>query len=77
MVPPFRVGHPSYTGKNAMKQHWKYGQALADLLSRGVPMRRAHNALKLAMTGAHATCSTMKNGFNTDVVEVVHFKRTY
>ena len=73
-TPSFRVGHPVCSGANAFKAHWKYAQALHDLMSRGVPMKAAHRALKQALAGSHATCSTMRNGRSTDTVEVTYFK---
>jgi len=52
-----RIGHPAYTGTNAMKWHENYASALADLLQRGIKMAEAQRALALAKNnvGAIAT----------------------
>jgi hypothetical protein len=65
------IGHPSYSGANRSAQHFKYSTALWDLLSRGVPMAKAHKALREALKGSHATCSRYSRGYAVETVEVV------
>ncbi len=52
-----RIGHPAYTGTNAMKWHESYAAALADLLHRGIKMKEAQRVLSVAKknVGAIAT----------------------
>lgn len=63
------VGHPSYRGMNHYKQHCSYQSALADLLSRGVPMRDAHRALRDA-TSPRRPHTSAPNSDRSAYVEV-------
>ena len=73
----FRIGHGAYSGANALTFAGSYREALQTLLRRKVWMAEAHKALKEAIRGSNATCSTMSksriNGqwFRMNVVEVV------
>lgn len=53
-----RIGHPAYTGRNAMKWHETYGAALRDLLQRGIKMAEAQRALSLAKKNPGAVADT-------------------
>lgn len=65
-----RIGHPAYTGRNAMKWHETYGAALADLLHRGIKMAEAQRALSLAKkhVGAVADADYEFRGLTTGKV---------
>lgn len=69
----FRIGHPAYprNGMNRAAWHTTYGAALADLLSRRVPMRDAHQALRQAATGSLACASRYYKGTRVGCCEVL------
>ena len=69
----FRIGHPAYTGRNAMKWHDSYRAAFSDILRRGVSMADAHKALRLALgtIGAVATTEISFNGTKMFACEVM------
>lgn len=62
MPQAFKLGHSAYPGSaNSPAYHQSHGRALADLLSRGVPMTRAQAALKSAARGSHVTTRTRRD----------------
>lgn len=66
----FLLGHSAYTGANRPARHSTYTSALHDLMGRGVPMVKAHTALKAALAGSHA-CALA--GFNScEVIAKLH-----
>lgn len=53
----YRIGHPSYSGRNAFAPAATHAAALRILLQRGVRMAAAQRALTQARAGSHACCS--------------------
>lgn len=67
----FWIGHGAYGGANRPQHAKSYANALMILAMRRVPLEDAQRALKSAMEGSHATCSTRNYG----IVEVVAIPR--
>lgn len=64
----FRIGHPAYSNRNALKVVIGFGKAVEELRERGFTRDEARGLIKSAARGAYLTRATP--GTNYDVVEI-------
>jgi hypothetical protein len=66
----YSIGHPAYKGANRYMPNLNQGEAMAELLSRGVAPSIAERLLRKAAEGSYATGLTIRS----EAVEVVSYE---